>query len=103
METFPKKAVDSLEPQEFPLAYLALSCNWKTIWTNYAVITWKSDLAFSDKDLGDFLVGKCPLGKSQDPRLSPGSLFLLIIATTVEPGSAEPTEAVDSFYFSPTL
>lgn len=48
-------------------------------------------------------MGKCPLGKSQDPRLSPGSLFLLIIATTVEPGSAEPTEAVDSFYFSPTL
>lgn len=37
------------------------------ITTNYAVTTWKSDLAFSDKDLGDFLVGKCPLGKSRIP------------------------------------
>lgn len=47
-------------------------------------------LTFSDKELGDFLVGKCSLGKSQDPRLSPGSLFLPIIATIVEPGSVGP-------------
>lgn len=46
-----------------------------SITTNYAVATWKSDLTFSDKELGDFLVGKCSLGKSQDPRLSPNPFF----------------------------
>lgn len=78
----PKKATDSSTraPKSFPrhagLRAVSRGCFAQTILAlslsfynhRLSVTTWKSDLSFSNEDLDGFLlVGKCPLGKSQDP------------------------------------